>query len=116
MDINLPLLILIGIGLAIAGYALYERRQQTRCQQCGQLGGNKLISSEIITREPTTVAKRRMRGHIGQVNRERDNQRSDWITQEIPAQKLTIRQVYRCPHCGYEYISTKEQTTTDLSA
>jgi len=115
---NLPLLLVIGIGALVGGYALYERFGPTRCQQCGKRGGNKLVSEGIITREPTTTTEQHMRTYSERKRHERQHghQVNMTVSEQVPAQKLTIRQVFRCPHCGYEYTSVKEETTTDLSA
>jgi hypothetical protein len=112
---NLPLLIVVGIAALIGGYALYERFGPTRCQQCGKRGGNKLVSEEVITREPTTITRSQTED-LSLSEQRRKGRRTDIESVQVPALKLTIRRAYRCPHCGYEYTAVDEKVTTDLSA
>ena len=112
---NLPLLIVIGVVAVVGGYALYERFGPTRCQQCGKRGGNKLVSEEVITREPTTITRSRSET-LSLSEQRRKDRRTEMVTEQVPGLKLTIRRAYRCPHCGYEYTAVDEETTTNLAA
>ena len=116
---NILLYIIVGVVIAVAAYALYERFGPTKCQQCGKRGGNKLVSEEIITRESAMVTKRRLRTTAERRAYERLHDRratGTTVLDQVPGLKLTIRRAYRCPHCGYEYTSVDEETTTNLSA
>ena len=115
---NILLYVIVGGVIAVAAYAFYERFGPTRCQQCGKRGVNKLVSEEIITRESAMVTKRRLRTFSERSAYERRHNRQPMgtVAEQVPALKLTIRRAYRCPHCGYEYTSVDEETTTNLSA
>ena len=83
---NLPLLLIIGLAVLYGGYALYEQAGPTKCQQCGRRGGNKLVSTERL---PDTS--------------------SDSLFNQFQDTQYTVRLIFRCPHCGYEYSALEER-------